>query len=154
MKYRFYLSILLLSFMLFVSCDEVADNSCSGVICDAPMFMIGLEYFDAESGENLLFGETSSYSIDDLSVESLESEIEYSVTVDSTFTDKEIALIYGSVSDVIKLTLGDFSTDTLYVNALYRDVGCCGEIVLMDVQLNEEVICTDCNAPTVAEILK
>ncbi len=44
---------------------------------------------DAESGEKLLFGESASYSIDDLSVESLESEIEYSVTVDSTFTDKK-----------------------------------------------------------------
>lgn len=154
MKYRYYFSLLMLSFTLLVSCKDVADNGCSGVICDAPMFMIGLEYLDSESGENLLFGETSSYSIDDLSAESLESEIEYSVTVDSTFTDKKIALIFGSVSDVIKLTLGDLSTDTLYVNALYRDVGCCGEIELADVQLNAEIICTDCDAPTLVEILK
>lgn len=154
MKYRFYLSLLLLSFTLFVSCEDVADNSCSGVNCDAPMFAVGLDYIDTESGESMLFGESASYSIDDLTVESLESEIEYSVTVDSTFTDKKIALIYGSVSDVIKLTLGDLSTDTLYVNTLYRDVGCCGEIELTNVQLNDEIICTDCDAPTVVEILK
>lgn len=79
----------LLLFTLLVSCEDVADSSCSGVICDTPIFMIGLEYLDAESGEKLLFGESASYSIDDLSVESLESEIEYSVTVDSTFTDKK-----------------------------------------------------------------
>lgn len=74
---------------LLLSKDTIFRCSCSGVICDTPIFMIGLEYLDAESGEKLLFGESASYSIDDLSVESLESEIEYSVTVDSTFTDKK-----------------------------------------------------------------
>lgn len=154
MKYRYYFLVLMLSLSLFVSCDDVADNSCSGVICDAPMFMVGLDYIDSESGEDLLFGESASYSIDDLSAESLESEIDYSVTVDSTFTDKKIALIYGSVSDVIKLTLGDLSTDTLYVNTLYRDVGCCGEIELTNVQLNDKIICTDCETTPVVEISK
>jgi hypothetical protein len=118
------------------------------------MYAIGLEYLDAESGENLLFGENPPFSVDDLSVVSLESDREYFVTADSTFTDKKIALIYGSVSDVIKLTLGELSTDTLYVNTLYRDVGCCGEIEVTDVQLNDKIICTDCDVTPIVEILK
>lgn len=154
MRFRYYFSLLLLLLTILVSCEDVTDNSCSGVICDAPMFMVGLNYIDAESGENLLFGETPSYSIDELSTVSLELDIEYTVTVDSTLTDKKMALIYGSMSDVIKLTLGDLSADTLYVNALYRDVGCCGEIDLADVQFNDKTICTDCEATPVVEILK
>jgi len=154
MKHRYFFSLLILSLSLFLSCDNVADNSCSGVICDAPMFTIGLEYLDAESGENLLFGENPPYSIDDLSAVSLESGQEYTLSADSSLTDKKVALIYGSLSDVIKLSLGDLSVDTLYVNALYRDVGCCGEIVLTDVQLNDKIICTDCEGFPVVEILK
>jgi hypothetical protein len=118
------------------------------------MFTIGLDYIDAESGENLLFGVAASYSIDDLSAVSLESNREYFVTADSTFTDKKLALIIGDVSDTILLSLGDLTADTIHVNALFRDIGCCGEIALQEVQLNEEIICTDCEAPTVVEILK
>lgn len=154
MKYGYYFSVLILITTLFSACEDVTDNSCSGVICDAPMFTIGLDYIDSETSESLLFGEAPSYSIDELSAVSLESNINYTVTVDSTITDQIIALIYGSVSDVIELTLGDLSADTLYVNALYRDVGCCGEIELTDVQLNDETICTDCEANPVVEISK
>ena len=154
MKYRYFFLLLVLSLSVFISCEGVEDNSCSGVLCDAPMFTIGLDYMDSGTGGNLLFGEASSYSIDDLSVVSLESDREYFVTADSTFTDKKIALIYGSVSDVIKLTLGELSTDTLYVNTLYRDVGCCGEIEVTDVQLNDKIICTDCDVTPIVEILK
>ncbi|MDZ7754875.1 hypothetical protein [Rhodohalobacter sp.] len=154
MKYRYFFVLLLLLFSLFISCEDVADNSCSGVVCDAPMYAIGLDYMDAESGESLIFGEDPPYSIDDLSAVSLETDREYFVTADSSFTDKKIALIYGSVSDVIKLTLGDLSTDTLHINTLFRDVGCCGEIVLTDVQFNDKTVCTDCEAIPVVEILK
>jgi hypothetical protein len=154
MKYKYVLSALLLSFSIFVSCDNVSDNGCSGVVCDAPMFAIGLEYIDAESGESLLFGENPSFSIDDLSAVSLESDREYFVTADSTLADKKMALLLGSVSDTIVLTLGDLPADTLHVNALFRDVGCCGEIVLEEVQLNEEIVCTDCEGPLLVEILK
>ena len=154
MKYRYFFLLLVLSLSLIISCKDVADNSCSGIVCDAPMYAIGLEYLDAESGENLLFGENPPFSVDDLSAVSLESNREYFVTADSTFTDKKIALIYGSVSDVIKLTLGELSTDTLYVNTLYRDVGCCGEIEVTDVQLNDKIICTDCDVTPIVEILK
>jgi len=118
------------------------------------MYAIGLEYLDAESGESLLFGENPPYSIDDLSAVSLESGQEYTLSADSSLTDKKVALIYGSLSDVIKLSLGDLSVDTLYINALYRDVGCCGEIVLQEVQLNDKIICTDCEGFPVVEILK
>lgn len=154
MKYRYFLSILLLSVALFLSCEDMTDNSCSGVFCDAPMFTISLEYMDAESGENLLFGEAATYSIDDLSAESIETGREYFVNTDSTVTDKKVAQIYGEASDTIKLTLGDLSADTLYVNTLYRDVGCCGELVLTDVLVNDEIICADCEANPVVEILK
>jgi len=154
MKHRYFFSLLILSLSLFISCEDVGDNSCSGIVCDTPMYAIGLEYLDAESGESLLFGENPPYSIDDLSAVSLESGQEYTLSADSSLTDKKVALIYGSLSDVIKLSLGDLSVDTLYVNALYRDVGCCGEIVLQEVQLNDKIICTDCEGPPVVEILK
>ena len=154
MKYVYFISILILSLSLFLSCEDLEDESCSGVICDAPMFTIGLEYLDAETGENLLFGEAPPYSVDDLSAESIETGMEYFVTADSTLTDKYVVIIYGTGSDIIQLTLGDLSPDTLYVNTLLRDVGCCGDLMITDLSINEKIVCTDCDVNTVVEILK
>lgn len=141
-----------------ISCDNdqlccVPPEECSEVVCDQPMVWVGVKY-QTETGEDLLFGEEASYTIDNLIVESLSKDFTYSLSVDSTTRDLPYAMFYLTVSDTLQLTLEDHDPDTVAASTLLREEGCCGVMELTELQLNQSAICTACDGDEIIIIKK
>lgn len=144
----------ILFLLTVISCDN--DQLCCvppECLCDQPMVWVGVQYQD-ETGEDLLFGEEASYTIDDLTVESLSGDLSYSLSVDSTTTDFRYAAFYLTVSDTLQLTLEDHTPDTVAASTLLREEGCCGVMELTELQLNQSIICTACDGDEIISIKK
>lgn len=152
-------TLLPILFLLTVisSCEDelccVPPPECGQIECDQPMVWVGIQYQD-ETGEDLIFDEKPSYTIDDLTVESLSKDLNYSLSVDSTDADFHYAAFYLTTSDNLQLTLGDHAPDTVTASTLFLDEECCGMLELTELHLNQSTICTACGSDEIITIEK
>lgn len=152
---RINIMLLLLFLLAVISCENelccTPPPECSQVLCDQPMVWVGIQYQD-EAGEDLLFGEKATYTLDDLTVESLSKDSTYSLSVDTTDADFHYATFYLIASDTLQLTLADHSPDTVAASIHFLEEGCCGTLQLTELQLNHSIFCTACNGDEIIRI--
>jgi hypothetical protein len=135
---------LLICFLLFNGACRVKEDLCAAYLCDAPMAHIQLKFISASSNQDLLFGPSATYKPSNLSIKSSLFAENIPFSIDSTDKNNKLIMVSVSVSQTLTFQLADLPQDVLTIDTKYRNAGCCGELHISRLQLNQTTLCSNC----------
>lgn len=144
----------MLCILLMLAGCKIEEDLCAANLCAAPAAMLRLKFASATSNEDLLFSSNPKYQKTDVKIRSSNGTENLPFAVDSTSSAGKTLILWVSSSQTLSVKIGTLAEDMISVETKYISTGCCGNIEVPSIRLNQNLICQDCSSIPVVTIAK
>ena len=133
--------------LLIIGCDSKKEEEklCVAFACDIASVRLKLKFVDINTNQDLLFSSNAPYHKSDLKVYNNLNNQELSFGIDSTDKSNRYIILSSTISQTFRVKLADKPQDLISVETKFINEGCCGNMQLKNLKLNQTTVCTSCS---------